>query len=175
MGEAKLCGRVKGERVANVGAQNGEQSYSVCGWVFCVFAAVCMLFFHTNRHCLCCCFGSLVSLMLCAWFSMVFVDRPPLVCIRFLLLCFQCHAHGFYGFSRQATIGCYMCVFCVCDAMCMVFLIGFADMLPLVAIPVVLCVFFVLWMLCARFFYWCRRQATISCYMCIFYFAFHLI
>ena len=50
----------------------------------------------------------------------------------------------FDRFHRQATDRCYFCVFrFVCcfafDAMCMVFLIGFADGPPLVAI----CVFFV--------------------------------
>ena len=47
--------------------------------------------------------------------------------------------HGLFdGFSRQATISCYMCVFHIFDAICMGFLNGFADRSALVGICAVL-------------------------------------
>ena len=74
----------------------------------------------------------------------------------------------FDGFRRQATISCYMCVFgsFVFLMLCAWFFDGLAGRPPLVAICVFL--FFVFLMLCAWFFDWFRRQATISCYMCVF-------
>ena len=97
---------------------------------------------------------------------------------------FHCYVHGdlkpcvrlYNGFSRQATIRWYMCVF-VCSAcvfvMCMASWIGFAGRPPLVAICVVVCFcLFVLLVLSACVFARFRRKATIHWHMCFFCYVF---
>ena len=86
-------------------------------------------------------------------------------------MCCWCCVHEFFDwFGRQATISCYtFSLFSLCVLMlrgCF-FLIDLADRPPLVVIWVCfLCVVDTMWM----FFDWLNRQATISCYMCVFLF-----
>ena len=72
--------------------------------------------------------------------------------------------------DRLLLVGVCVCVcfLCAFNAMCMGFLIGFADRPPLVAICGFLLVFLCLWCYVHVFVDWFARQATISCDMCVF-------